>query len=143
MESQARTQLPWSDRCLTGKVNDDGSTKIDGETGITTSAQGQTTNLGGDAGIIIMPSAPDLTKGPKNATTPATTNGSKNSMTSADALTGQASGSMKNSTSSGADGLTALIGALQDASSGSTKKNGTAAATSAPAENAAVPVAEA
>jgi hypothetical protein len=44
-------------------VEDDGSTKIDGETGITTNAQGQTTNVGGSAGITIGNPAPAKAEG--------------------------------------------------------------------------------
>jgi hypothetical protein len=44
-------------------VEDDGSTKIDGETGITTNAQGQTTNIGGSAGITIGNPTPAKAEG--------------------------------------------------------------------------------
>ena len=60
--------LPLSNGILTKSVNDDGSTNIDGETGITTNAQGQTTNVGGSGGITIIPNENTGTEGNKTTT---------------------------------------------------------------------------
>ena len=91
-------------------MNDDGSTQVGGESGITTNPQGQTTKVGGSSGITIIKSGTNSRGG------------------------NQRTGSKGNSTASGAkpkgtgntEDLAALIGALQGASSGS--KNGTATA---------------
>lgn len=96
-------------------VNDDGSTSIDGETGITTNAAGQTTNVGGSGGITIGEPA---AAAKSNSTTKGTgTSGGKKGNSTSSAGTAKGSG--------GAAGLAALIGALQGASgSGNTSSSG-------------------
>lgn len=96
-------------------VNDDGSTQVGGESGITTNAQGQTTNGGGSSGITIIQSGTNTNGGNQTAA-------SKGNSTT--------SGAKPKGTGNAGD-LAALVGALQGASSGS--KNSTAAA-KAPAE---------
>jgi hypothetical protein len=92
-------------------VNDDGSTSIDGETGITTNSAGQTTNVGGSSGITIGEPAvaSNSTKG--TGTAGGINVGSKGNKTSS-------AGSAKSTGSGGADGLAALIGALEGVSQG-------------------------
>ncbi|KAF4629380.1 hypothetical protein G7Y89_g8766 [Cudoniella acicularis] len=92
-------------------VEDDGNTKIDGETGITTNAQGQTTNIGGGSGITLTPSSNGA----------ASAKGNKTSGAAAEGSTTNGNGAKTNGT--GADGLIALLGALGGTSS--SKKNGT------------------
>ncbi|KAH8660888.1 hypothetical protein BGZ60DRAFT_114476 [Tricladium varicosporioides] len=94
-------------------VEDDGSTKIDGETGITVNSQGQTTNLGGSAGITITP----------DASKPATGAAKGNKTTGA---TGTETNANKPKGTGNTDGLIALLGALQGTqNAGAAKKNGT------------------
>lgn len=106
---------------LTPLVNDDGSTSIDGETGITTNSAGQTTNVGGPSGITIGESpAANSTVGAKGT---GTAGGKKGNLTSS-------AGSAKGT--GGAAGLAALIGALEGVSQGgntnsNSNGNGTAA----------------
>lgn len=75
-------------------ANPDGSKSIGGPNGITTNAQGQTTNVGGSGGITIIPSASNTTaEAPKSQPKP---KGNSNSTDALTALLGAAQG--KNST---------------------------------------------
>jgi hypothetical protein len=62
-------------------VEDNGATKIDGETGITTNAQGQTTNLGGSGGITIGNPTPAKAEGAAPVRTPTLYSASNPSLT--------------------------------------------------------------
>lgn len=118
--------FPLSNRILTKSVNDDGSTNIDGETGITTNAQGQTTNVGGSGGITIIPNENTGTKGNKNTTA---AGASGNRTTSATKPKG---------TGSGVSDLTALLNALSGEGGAAPKINGTATTVAPQAQPEAV-----
>ena len=111
---------------MTLLVNDDGSTNIDDETGITTNAQGQTTNVGGGTGITITPSANTGAKGNKTTTA----NGASGNRTT--------SATKPKGTGGGIDELTALLNALSGGGNAAPKINGTATTVPAQAQPALV-----